>query len=61
MRPISRARACSREHALGKVLEYERISVIEFGVAGGRGLLAMERAAELIETMVRYGDRRLRV
>jgi hypothetical protein len=35
--------------ALGKVLGFERISVIEFGVAGGRGLLAMEQAAELAE------------
>lgn len=41
--------------ALGKVLGYEKISVIEFGVAGGRGLLAMERAAELVEEMVGIG------
>jgi hypothetical protein len=38
--------------ALGKVLGLERISVIEFGVAGGRGLLAMERTAERVEEMV---------
>lgn len=38
--------------ALGKVLGFERISVIEFGVAGGRGLLAMEQAAEMVERMV---------
>lgn len=41
--------------ALGKVLGYERISVIEFGVAGGRGLLAMERVAELAEELVNIG------
>lgn len=38
--------------ALGKVLGIESVSVIEFGVAGGRGLLAMEQAAELVEKMV---------
>ena len=38
--------------ALGKVLGIERISVIEFGIAGGAGLIAMERAAELAEEMV---------
>jgi hypothetical protein len=38
--------------ALGKVLGFERISVIEFGVAGGRGLLAMEQAAEMVERMM---------
>lgn len=41
--------------ALGKVLGFERISVIEFGVAGGRGLLAMERAAELTEETLGIG------
>lgn len=41
--------------ALGKVLGHERILVIEFGVAGGRGLLPMERAAELVEAMVSMG------
>jgi hypothetical protein len=41
--------------ALGKVLGVERISMIEFGVAGGRGLLAMEKTAELIEEMVGNG------
>jgi hypothetical protein len=35
--------------ALGKVLGFSRVSVAEFGVAGGAGLLAMERAAELAE------------
>jgi len=38
--------------ALGRVLGITRISVIEFGVAGGAGLLAMERAAEIAEEMV---------
>lgn len=37
--------------ALGKALGYSRISVIEFGVAGGAGLVAMERAAELTEQL----------
>ena len=30
---------------LAKTLKYERISLIEFGVAGGNGLVALERAA----------------
>ena len=34
---------------LAKVLGYESISAVEFGVAGGNGLVAMEKAAELIE------------
>ena len=38
--------------ALSKVLGIEHISVIEFGVAGGGGLIALERAAELTEEMV---------
>jgi hypothetical protein len=38
--------------ALGKVLGFKRVSVIEFGVAGGRGLLAMERVAERVEEMI---------
>jgi hypothetical protein len=33
---------------LGKSLGYSKISVIEFGVAGGRGLTALERHAEII-------------
>ena len=41
--------------ALGKVLGMQRVSVMEFGVAGGAGLLAMERAAELCEEMVNIG------
>src|SRR5262249_28021182 len=41
--------------ALGKVLGLERVSVMEFGVAGGAGLLAMERAAELAEELVKIG------
>jgi len=41
--------------ALGKVLGLERISMIEFGVAGGAGLLAMERIAERVEEMAGIG------
>ncbi|MDR1363811.1 MAG: hypothetical protein LBJ35_07180 [Spirochaetaceae bacterium] len=33
---------------LGKSLGYKKISVIEFGVAGGRGLTALEKHAEMI-------------
>lgn len=35
--------------ALGRALGHPRISVVEFGVAGGRGLKALERIAELVE------------
>ena len=38
--------------ALGKVLSLERVSVIEFGVAGGAGLLALERLADRVEEMM---------
>lgn len=38
--------------ALGKVLGLERVSVMEIGVAGGAGLLAMQRVAELAEELV---------
>lgn len=38
--------------ALGKVLGFHRVSMLEIGVAGGAGLLAMERAAELCEELV---------
>ncbi len=41
--------------ALGKVLGLERVSVIEFGVAGGKGLLRMEQIAERVEAMVGIG------
>ena len=41
--------------ALGKVLGLERISAVEFGVAGGRGLLAMEKIAERVQEMVGIG------
>ena len=34
---------------LAKTLGMPRISAIEFGVAGGNGLLALENAAELVE------------
>lgn len=47
--------------ALGKVLGFERISAIEFGVAGGRGLLAMERAAEPDRKNGEHPNRCLRV
>lgn len=38
--------------ALGKVLGYKSVSVIEFGVAGGAGLLALERTAQLAEDLI---------
>ena len=38
--------------ALGKVLGYESVSVLEFGVAGGAGLVAMERIAEAAESLM---------
>jgi hypothetical protein len=38
--------------ALGKVLGYESVSVLEFGVAGGAGLVAMERIAEASATLM---------
>jgi hypothetical protein len=38
--------------ALSKVLGLKQISIIEFGVAGGGGLISMERTAELTEEMV---------
>lgn len=41
--------------ALAKVLGVPCISVIEFGVAGGAGLLALERSAELIEGRLGIG------
>jgi hypothetical protein len=34
--------------ALGKALGYERVSVIEFGVAGGRGLVSLESIAQQV-------------
>jgi hypothetical protein len=37
--------------ALAKVLRIPRISVVEFGVAGGFGLLTLERIAERIENV----------
>lgn len=37
--------------ALAKVLQIPRISVIEFGVAGGFGLLTLERIAEGVENI----------
>ncbi len=41
--------------ALGKVLGHQKISVMEIGVAGGAGLLAMQRAAEITEKIVDIG------
>jgi hypothetical protein len=41
--------------ALGKALNYPRISVIEFGVAGGRGLIALEAIAERISNLFGIG------
>jgi hypothetical protein len=38
--------------ALAKVLGMDRVSIIEFGVAGGAGILAMERIADKIEEML---------
>ena len=40
---------------LAKHLGVPRVSVIEFGVAGGRGLLALERIARSVETLVEVG------
>jgi hypothetical protein len=37
--------------ALAKVLNYPRISILEFGVAGGAGLLAMEKIAGQVERL----------
>jgi hypothetical protein len=41
--------------ALANVLGIERVSVIEFGVAGGAGLLALERIAEMVEELPGIG------
>lgn len=38
--------------ALARALQIERISVIEFGVAGGHGLLQLERISERVETIL---------
>lgn len=35
--------------SLAKVLGFPRVSVFEFGVAGGSGLVSLERVAELVE------------
>jgi hypothetical protein len=40
---------------LARSLCVERISVIEFGVAGGNGLLALESVAELVEPLLGVG------
>ncbi len=36
--------------ALGKILAMDRVSVIEFGVAGGMGLLLLQHIAEFVES-----------
>lgn len=41
--------------ALAKVLGHRRISVFEFGVAGGAGLVSLERIAELVEQKTGVG------
>ncbi len=41
--------------ALAKVLGLPRVSVIEFGVAGGQGLLALEKISEIIEQRTNVG------
>jgi hypothetical protein len=41
--------------ALAKVLGLGRVSVIEFGVAGGFGLLALEHIAEMVEALPGVG------
>jgi hypothetical protein len=38
--------------ALARRLGLERVGVIEFGVAGGRGLVALERIAEKVESVL---------
>ena len=41
--------------ALAKVLGQSHVSVVEFGVAGGSGLLSLERVAELVEQKTGVG------
>jgi hypothetical protein len=41
--------------ALARVLGLARVSVVEFGVAGGHGLLALECAAGAVETLTGVG------
>ena len=41
--------------SLGKALGFPRISVIEFGVAGGNGLVELERLAGIVEQLVGIG------
>src|SRR5262245_60941516 len=40
---------------LAKVLELQRVSFIEFGVAGGNGLVALENIAPTLEVMFEVG------
>lgn len=41
--------------ALAKVLGISRVSVIEFGVAGGAGLISLEHTAQLVESKIGVG------
>jgi hypothetical protein len=41
--------------SLAKVLNLPRVSVFEFGVAGGSGLVSLERVAELVEQKTGVG------
>jgi hypothetical protein len=41
--------------ALGKILAMDRVSVIEFGVAGGMGLLLLQCIAEFVESNLDIG------
>ena len=43
---------CYNAAKLAKKLNYDRISVIEYGVAGGRGLLILEEYAEEIKKLL---------
>ena len=43
---------CYNAAKLAKQLNYDRISVIEYGVAGGRGLLILEQYAEEIKKLL---------
>src|SRR3989442_47546 len=43
---------CGPGRNTGKTLGYTRISVLEFGVAGGRGLLNLEYHAQPVESLL---------
>ena len=40
---------------LAKILGINRVSVIEFGVAGGNGLIALDKVAEKLESIMGVG------